>query len=222
MRQRDWEPGNAQYLEPLGLYCKLNLEQRDWRRAADYLRRAAQIDPHDERPWLELAALDEERGDSSAPRRAYEMAQSDFPISSDVASRYNNFLLRQGDLPAGFAALRRAIDNDPSLEASALAESWAVDPSVDSIANEVLPREATYYVRAIRYFLLQKQTGAALVMWTWLLKSNQPVAMRDAIDLIDDLLHEGQINEPHQVRQEALQRSGWPNPSNADASLVTQ
>ncbi|HEV2182185.1 MAG TPA: hypothetical protein VGR39_00770 [Candidatus Acidoferrales bacterium] len=205
------EPGNAQYLEQLALYNELNLEQRDQPRAAKYLRRATQIDPLSDRPWLDLAALDEARGDLFAAKRAYEMAQLDFPVSPDVAWRYGSFLLRQGDLSGGFAALRRAIDKDPSLEASALAESWAVDPKADSIAAAVLPQNAAYHIRAIRYFLLQKQTGAALVMWTQLLKLNQPVAMRDAIDLIDVLLDEGQISEAHEVWQEALQRSARPD-----------
>ena len=213
------EPGNAQYSEQLGLYSELNLEQRDQSKAADYLRRAAQIDPLSERPWLELAALDEERGDFSAANRAYEMAQSDFPISPDVAWRYGSFLLRHGDLSAGFAALRRAIDNDPSLEANALAESWAVDPSADSIADAILPQKPAYYVRAIRYFLLQKQTGAALVMWTRLLKLNQPITMKDAIDLSDHLLNEGRISEAHQVWQEALRRSAWPEDASGTSVL---
>ena len=213
------EPGNAQYLEQLALYHELNLEQRDLSKAAKYLRRAAQIDPLSERPWLELAALDEARGDFPAAERAYEMAQLDFPISPDVAWRYGSFLLRQGDLSGGFAALRRAIDKDPSLEASALAESWAVDPKADSIAAAVLPQKAAYYVRAIRYFLLQKQTGAALEMWSRLLRLNQPVAMRDAIDLISDLLDEGRISEAHQVWQEALRRSAWPDDAH-DTSVL--
>src|SRR5487761_738528 len=96
------EPGNARYWEQLALYSELNLGQRDRSRAADYLRRATQIDPLSERPWLELAALDEERGDFSAAKRAYEVARSDFPISPDVAWRYGSFLLRHGDLSAGF------------------------------------------------------------------------------------------------------------------------
>src|SRR5579864_5826420 len=69
------EPGNAQYWEQLGLNDELNLEQRDQSRASYYFRRATQIDPLSERPWLELAALDEERGDFFAAKRAYEMAQ---------------------------------------------------------------------------------------------------------------------------------------------------
>lgn len=213
------EPGNAQYWERLGLYDELNLEQRDESGAADYLRRAAQIDPRSERPWLELAALDEERGDFSGAKRAYEMAQSDFPISPDVEWRYGSYLLRRGDLSAGFAALQRAIDKDPSFEASALAESWAVDPSADSIADAVLPQKAACYVRAIRYFLLQKQTDVALVMWTRLLKLNQSVAMRGSIDLIDDLINEGRISKAHQVWQEALRRSAWPDDA-SDASVL--
>ena len=64
------EPGNAQYWEQLGLYNEMNLEQRDQSKAANYLRRATQIDPLSVRPWLELAALDEERGDFPAAKRA--------------------------------------------------------------------------------------------------------------------------------------------------------
>lgn|SRR6185437_670853 len=213
------EVDNAQYLEQVALYHKLNLEGRDLLTAADYLQRATQIDPRSERPWLELAAIDEERGDFPAAKQAYEMAQSDFLVSPDVAWRYGSFLLRRGDFSAGFAALRRAIDKDPSLEASALAESWAVDPNADSIADAVLPQNAAYCVPAIRYFLSRQQTGVALVMWTRLLKLNQPFAMRDSVDLVDDLINEGRISEAHQVWQDALRRSAWPNDAN-DASVL--
>ncbi|HKV27005.1 MAG TPA: tetratricopeptide repeat protein [Candidatus Acidoferrales bacterium] len=214
------EPGDAEYWEQLGRYYQFNLAGQDLSKAAGYLQRAAEINPRSERSWLELAVLDENRGDSPAARRAYKKAQSNFPVSPDVAWRYGSFLLRQGDYSEGFIMLKRALDSNAFLEASVLAECRAVDPDADSIARKVLPQKEAYYVRAVRYFLSRKQTDAALAMWKQLLKLNQPTAMTDAIDLIDDLIDRGRVSEAHQVWCEALQRSGWPGNANDNASLV--
>lgn len=218
------EPGNAQYWEQLGRYRQRDLAQRDLSKAAAYLRRATEIGPRSARLWLELAALDEERGDFPEAGRAYKIAQSDFPVSPDVAWRYGSFLLRHGDLFAAFTKLKRALDNDPSLEESALAECWKAAPDSGLIADQVLPRKDAYYVRAIHYFLLQKQTNAALVMWRRRRELNPRAARIDptdpAIDLVNELIAEGGISEAHKVWNEAMQRSNGPVEGNDDTSVV--
>src|SRR5487761_128170 len=116
------EPGNARYLEHLALYDRWNLEQRSLPKTIRDLRRATILDPRDARLWTELAAVEEEQGDSSTAMQDYKIAQRDFPISPVVAWGYGSFLPRRGNLQKGFAELRRALANDSSLEASAISE----------------------------------------------------------------------------------------------------
>jgi len=214
------EPGNARIWEHLALYSRWNLEQRNLAKAICDLQRATESDPRDARLWMELAAANEENGDSSAAAQNYEMAQRDFPISADVAWRYGSFLLRQRNLPEGFAELRRALVNDPSLEASAISECWAADPDASAIANRLLPRKTDYYIRAINYFVSRKQTDAAVVTWRRLLTLHQRVAIDDAAGLVDDLIGENRVGEAERAWKEALQQGGGQDEAEAGGSLI--
>ena len=214
------EPGNAQYWEHLGLYSRWNLERRNLPTAIRDLQRATELDPRNARLWMELAAADEEEGSPSAAIRDYKVAQRDFPVSPVVAWRYGSFLLRQRNLLNGFAELRRAMANDPSLETSAISECWGVDPDAFAIAERVLPRRSDYYIRAINYFVSRKQTDAALAIWRRLLTLHQRVAIHDAAGLVDDLIGENRVKEAAGVWKEVLQHSGMQDEAGAGGSLL--
>ncbi len=214
------EPGNARYWEHIGLYNQWNLEHRNLPGAIHDLQRATKIDPRAERPWLELADAEETQGEARRARQAYEMAQWDAPMSPSVAWRYGSFLLREDDLQEGFAELRRALEIEPSLEASAVSECWAADPDARAITDQLLPRTSKSYIQAISNFISQKQTGAALVVWGRLRKLNQPFAMASTIELVNELIREDHMRDARDVWKEALQATGWPHSTGDDASVI--
>ena len=214
------EPSNARYWEHVGLYNQWNLEHRNLPKAIRDLQRAATIDPRAERPWLELAAAEEMWGESSRARQAYEMAQSDDPISPNVAWRYGSFLLREDDLQEGFAELRRALAVEPSLEASAISECWAADPDVSAIVDQLLPRTSDAYIEAIRYFVSHQRTDAALMVWGGLQKLNSPFAMAGTIDLVNELIRENRMRDARDIWKEGLQATGWPHSTGDNPSLI--
>ena len=84
------------------------------------------------------------------------------PISSDVAWRYGNFLLRQKDYSESFAELRRALMTDPNLTVEAISECSKTSDDLPRILTEVLPNQSRYYLMALDYFLAQHQTDDAL------------------------------------------------------------
>lgn len=214
------EPGNARYWEHIGLYNQWNLEHRNLPEAIHDLQRAAKIDPRAEHPWMELADAEEMQGEVSRARQAYEMAQSDDPISPSVAWRYGSFLLREEDFREGFAELRRALTVEPLLEASAISECWAADPEVSAIVDQLLPQTSDSYIRAINYFVSHKQARAALVVWGHLWKSNQPFAMASTVDLVNELIHEDRMRDARNVWKEALQATGWPHSTGNTPSMI--
>lgn len=213
------EPGNAEYWEHLGLYDRWNLEHRNLPEAIHYLQRATQINPRSAEFWSELAAAEETQGGSLQAKHAYEIASADDPTSANIGWEYGSFLLRDGDLLHGFATLRHALENDSSLEASALAECWKAKPDAGAIVEELLPRRSEYYVRAIRYFVSEKQNDAAIAMWDELVSVHQPVSMTDATDLIDALIDEDRIADAKQIWRRALNASAWPRDAD-DRSLI--
>src|SRR6266849_6557619 len=89
--------------------------------------------------WLDLGAVSESEGDLSGARDAYVQARNAYPVSTAVAWRYGNFLLRQGEVPQAFAEIRRAVYADPKRAGEAFSRCWRVDPNVESILDNVIP-----------------------------------------------------------------------------------
>ena len=88
--------------------------------------------------WMDLADAYEAVGEPSRAREAFAKAQSAHPISSDVAWRYGNYLLRQRDYPQAFAQMRRALETDPSLTAQAISECSKVSSDLPTVLKRGL------------------------------------------------------------------------------------
>jgi len=214
------EPQNASYFERWGLYRQWELDQRDLGEAVRYLERAVQLDPLSAKFRLELASAYEIQGDEAHAHQAYEAAKLEYPISADVAWRYGSFLLRQKDFAAGFTEIRRALEHDATLETSAISECWESDPDVAAIVDQALPRRSDAYLAALDYFVSQGRADAAQIVWTRLLKLEQPFPMARALPFVDELISEDRIGAAKRTWDEALLTTGWARDSKADESLV--
>lgn len=214
------EPGNAWYWEQRGRYEQLDLMSEHPEQAAFYLERAAAVNPRSERVWLELASDYEEGGDVTRATRAYQMAKAAYPISSEVASRYGRFLLRQGEFPSAFVELRRVIEVDPSLAAGAISDCWKTDPNTEDILNDVLPPKADFYDTAINLFIEQQQIDAALAVWKRLLKLKHPLSIAEAIPLVNALIDQNRAADAEEAWRQALHAANWPEGSSRRPSLI--
>jgi Tetratricopeptide repeat len=223
---KDWlravklEPGNAEYWRKLGVAAELSMQDSSGREAVTDLRKAAELNPRSADIWADLANAYEKVGNAAEARKAYQRAQADYPISSDIAWRYGSFLLRQGDLADGFTQIRRALAVDPSLTASGVAECWEASGNATALIKDALPREASYYVAAQDYLLSQKQDGAALAVWNRLLNLRQHVSMQDALPLMNQLIGDNRIPEAQKAWQQALDATDWPHAQSASGSAI--
>jgi hypothetical protein len=214
------EPTNADYWYRLGLYEKWDFELGDLRRAVVYYQRATEANPRSDTYWMELAAAYEALGQTSRGREAFKKAQSSHPISSEVAWRYGNFLLRRGDFPEAFAEVRRALVSDPNLTAEAVSECWNASQDLPRILTELLPAQNRYYLISLEYFLSRHQTDAALTVWDRLLGLKQTFEMAQIVRLIDELIAEGRAEDAQRVWRQALRATSWPQDESGSSSLV--
>src|SRR5579862_1656194 len=97
------EPKNPEYWYRLGHYEQFNLEQPDVEASVESYQKAVQLDPGYTEVWLELGTAYELNGNGAAARDAFQHAKNSYPASAEVAWRYGNFLLRQGDVPQALA-----------------------------------------------------------------------------------------------------------------------
>jgi tetratricopeptide (TPR) repeat protein len=220
LRAANLEPTNAEYWYRLGLYEKWNFERRDLLRAVGYYQRATEANPRSDIYWMDLADAYEAVGQPARALEAFKRAQSVHPISSDVAWRYGNFLLRRKDNSEAFAEIRRALVTDPDLTVEAVSECSKASNDLPRVLTEVLPNQNAYYLIALDYFLTQNQTDAALTVWDRLLGLKQTVQMTQVVPLINGLIREERVEDALRVWRQALGATSWPQDEGGNSSLV--
>jgi tetratricopeptide (TPR) repeat protein len=220
LRAANLEPADADYWHRLGLYEKWNFDHRDLRRAVVYYQRATEADPRSDAYWMDLADAYEAIGQMARSREAFERAQSAHPISSDVAWRYGNFLLRQKDYSEAFSEIRRALVTDPDLTVEAVSECSKASSDLARILTEVLPNQNGYYLMALDYFLTQHQTDAALTVWNRLLSLKQTAKMAQIVPFINELIRQKRVEDALVVWRQALGATSWPQDEGGNSSLV--
>jgi tetratricopeptide (TPR) repeat protein len=220
LRAANLEPSNADYWDRLGFYEKWNFERRNLGRAILYDQRATHANPRSDTYWMDLADGYEAVGQPARAREAFERAQSVHPISSDVAWRFGNFLLRQENYPEAFAELRRALMNNPNLTVDAVSECTKTSDDLPGILAQVLPNQNQYYRMALDYFLAQHQTDAALTVWDQLRALKPSAKMPEVVPLIDVLIAQERVGDALRVWRQALGVTGWPQGEVDDSSLV--
>ena len=220
LRAANLEPTDADYWHRLGLYEKWNFEHRDLRRAVVYYERATEANPRSDTYWMDLADAYEAVGQMARSQEAFENAQSAHPISSDVAWRYGNFLLRQKDYSGAFAEIRRALVTDPDLTVEAVSECSKTGNDLPRILTEVLPNQNGYSLMALNYFLTQHQTDAALTVWNRLLGLKQTAKMAQVVPLINALIRQKRVGDALGVWRQALGATSWPQDEGGNSSVI--
>lgn len=216
------EPGNARYWSQLGLYEQWNFANGNLTQALADFERATRLDPRSDRLWMALADADEEAGRYPDARRAYEKALVAHPVSAEVAWRYGNFLLRRGEAKQAAAQVHRALIDKPNLATSAVSQFWKAGAPLDLILDAVLPPRPGDYLAAVDYFISRQNDDAALAAWNRISQRGLRVPLKQALDLVNDLIARDRVTQAYRVWRQALTASGQDReePSGAGHSLI--
>lgn len=214
------EPSNAKHLYMMAHFWHYSLARRDLGLAVAYYHRALTLDPRSAKVWLDLAATYEEAGNLGQAREAYLAALNAYPVSADVAWRYGNFLLRQGEFPKAFANIRRAVEADPKLGPAAISTCWRADPEIEVILDRALPASRSVYLDAIRLLADERSDDAALAVWKHLVGIKAKLELSESFPLINELVQQDRIVDANRVWQEALDRSSVSRPGGFEGSSI--
>ncbi|MGB9510308.1 MAG: tetratricopeptide repeat protein [Candidatus Acidiferrum sp.] len=214
------EPGNPEYWYLLGRYQQYNLEQPDAAQAENSYRRAIELNPVDTEAWLDLGTAYELDGKLAEARQAYLQAQKSYPVSADVAWRYGNFLLRQGDQEEAYEELRRAIEADPERAAAAYSRAYRTNPNIDELLDKLLPAKQSVYVGVIWDAFSAKQLAVAKTVWGRLMALHPRLEMRDVEEFTHDLLTAGEYTEARQVWEQGTATMNLPPLLQLKSSVV--
>lgn len=222
IRAAELVPGNAEAWERLGEATQYSLNQANPSLAISYYLRAVRTNPLSASHWIVLANAYEATGDVSHALEAYENAKRDYPISADVAWKYGNFLLRQGQATQGLSEIHQALLNDPSLTPLAIRSVWNFDPDVNLILGSVLPANEDSDLTALNFFLGIHETQDALETWKRIvaLSRQRAIDIRRTFPLLDELIAQDRADDAQRVWHEALEASRWPVAAPMDDSIV--
>jgi tetratricopeptide (TPR) repeat protein len=204
------EPANSENWYLLGRYWQYTLEEPDPGRALTNFRRALALNPRSADAWLDLGTVYEIEGDPASARDAYLHAHEVYPASAEVAWRYGNFLLRQGQIQQAFAEIRRAVYADPQRSAEAFSRSLRVDPNVESVLDSVIPPNREAYLEVIRELASAGQLSSTLTVWQRVVALHPRMSPADVIPFTDFLLQRSHFDDAHRVWLDALLLSDLP------------
>ena len=202
--------GNAEAWDRLGNVFAGNFESADPARAEEFYKEAVKLDPRSARYWMDLAANYEDQGDISSAKSAYGNAQAVYPISADVAWRFGNFLMRNGDEGEGLEQIRRAISADSKLAPLAIGLVWSFEPKVPLLLH-LLPHEEGLYLEALDFLASKHQDDAALQVWNEIIlfRQAEPPKISIAFPLVDELIASGKAEDTQRVWKEVLALTHW-------------
>lgn len=214
------EPANPQNWYLLGHFWESNLENPDPQRANSLLQKSLSLDPHSADAWLDLGSAYEELGETAEARSAYLSAKKAYPSSATVAWRYGNFLLRRNELPAAFAEMHHAIEQDPKRGAEAFSRCWRVDPDVEAILDKVIPPSKQTYLAILRDLAGARELDPALAVWKRLVALHPSMSPQEIGAFANALLQGGRYADVRTVWQQAVSMMINPPPPDPPGSVI--
>ena len=214
------EPYNPEYWYRLGHFQQFNLEQPNATLAERYFRRAIALNPLYTDAWLDLGTNYELEGNADDARQAFLRAKISYPSSAEVAWRYGNFLLRQGDLPTAYSELRLALRLDPRRAATAFSRCYRANPDIDAILKQVLPEEPSVYVDVLAETSRSNQLSLAQTVWDRLLSMRPHLHFLDFDPLVNQLWASGQFDDARRVWDQGVATMTLPPLQQLKASVV--
>jgi len=201
------EPGDFNNWYLLGRYWQYSLDEANPSLAIANLRRALSLNPRAADVWLDLAAVYEYQGDISAARDAFLQARKAYPISAAISWQYGNFLLRQDQVDAAFAEIRRATYIEPKRSAEAFSRCWRINPDANAVVDAVIPPDRDAYLVVMRELAFSNEVSAALGVWQRLLAIHPRMNPSDIIFFTDLLIQRHRVDEARRIWDQAARLS---------------
>jgi tetratricopeptide (TPR) repeat protein len=212
------DPNNAEYRDHLGRYYDLVV--RDPATATRYYKAAVQLNPHSARSWFDLASAYQVLGDTADQAVALERAIAADSMTPDVAWEAANLYLVQGENEKALREFHVVLANDSSLAGASIQFCWHIDPDVDSLLRDVVPRNADAYVAFLNLLKTKEETAGSFKVWDALIATNQPFEVRQVYDYFHYLILHKEVDEAVKVWQESAGRFGLSSYLPSPANLV--
>jgi Carbohydrate binding domain len=209
------ESRNAEYQYRLGHYFLQT--QNDPETAAQFLKSAIALNPHKATYWLELSRT-YRRAKSDQQKDALQHALAADPSTPEVAWEAANFYWALGETDKALQEFRVVVEKDPYLPAAALERCWRIEPDVEALLRDVVPRSADAYSTFLDLLISKDEPLAAARVWNQIVQLQHPVETHHIFDYVRYLIDRRDVAQAHLAWQQAASLcdlSGYqPSPEN--------
>jgi tetratricopeptide (TPR) repeat protein len=198
------QPLNADYWHRLGRYYFYQLQ--DSSQALDDYQKAAKLNSHSPRLWLDMADVYLVTGNRNLQEQALERALASDPTTPSVIWEVANSYLAEGKTEAGLAQLKVLVDHDPESQDRVVELAWRVTHDERMILLDVLPPRPEPQLSFVDFLSHQDEAPAAAHVWSNLISLQQPFSAKLALPYMQFLIERGDGEHAERVWQELAAR----------------
>jgi len=203
----------------LALFYQWDLREADLRRSKEFLLKAIEKNPLEQRYWTSLARVLQRLGEVEASEKALEKAVSIFPTGYLGRWVSANLLLERGEFEKARLRLSYLLQHYPNQTATIydLLFKWNLD--LDMILDQVVPRDPSSFKHFIDYLYQVGEKEGLKKAWVKRATFDWKPDRKETIRYIEFLIHQGSLGEAFQVWTERLREEGIALAS--DGNLIT-
>ncbi len=198
------QPLNAEHQEQIGLIY-MNASLGDFEQAKVHLERAATINPHSSRTWLNLANVYSVLGDEQRRYDAVQRALIAEPRNTQVQWEAANLFITS-DLERSLQLLRGVIENDPQYALPAMQVAYRASGNNVEKAMLAVPLATTSRLQLLNWLLERKEFDAADRVWPTVVAAPGPFIARDTFPYFDSLISRHQVETAATVWSSVVQK----------------
>ena len=206
------DPSNSNYRLMLGRLAQYNVTDMNPDLAMESLRRAAELNPRDPQPWLELAAAFGFQGENSEAEACLRRADFLAPNLPSVQWVIGNFFLLRGENDGAFRHFRVVLAGTNQYNQILFKIAWKATDDGQKILEQLIPDRVSAEIDYLYFLLSQKRYAEARSVWKRIAANGEGFAAIQAAGYIDQLLGAHLPAEAHQVWED-LRSKGLIKPS---------
>jgi hypothetical protein len=201
------DPSNADYHLRLGRVYEYSPSDLQLEKAEDHLRRAANLNPYDPQPWLELAYALEFQGrtaEAGAYLRKVDFLAPNLPVYQWPIA---NFYLLQGSVDEAFRHFRVVLAGTGQYDTNVFSLAWKATDDAEKILQQLIPEHVTTEFSYLNFLVSQGRLDAAQAVWKRIATKREGFSAGQTSPLMDSLIGAHRAEEAYQVWTD-LQKKG--------------
>lgn len=198
------QPLNADYWHRLGRYYFYQLQ--DSSRALEDFLKAAKLNSHSPRLWLDLADVYLVTGNRDLQEQALQRALASDPTTPTVIWEVANSYFAEGKTEAGLGQLKVLVDHDAESQDRVVELAWRVTHDEGMILRDVLPPRPEPQLSFVDFLFHQDEGSAAARVWSNLVSLQRSFDAKLAVPYLHFLLERGDGTQAERVWQDMAAR----------------